>query len=70
MNRSKLLGKIKEKGYTTRELAFSAGMSLSSMSRKLNGHAEFTRDEINAIVDALELSNEDLLDIFFTSKVS
>lgn len=70
MNRNKLLGKIKENGFTIETVAHLTGMSLSTLSRKLNGHVEFTRDEINAISDALKMSNEDLLDIFFNEKVS
>lgn len=70
MNRNKLLGKIKENGFTIEAVARLTGMSLSTLSRKLNGHVEFTRDEINAISDALKMSNEDLLEIFFNEKVS
>ncbi len=70
MNRNKLLGKIKENGFTIETVARLTGMSLSTLSRKLNGHVEFTRDEINAISDALKMSNEDLLEIFFKEKVS
>lgn len=70
MNRNKLLGKIKENGFTIETVARLTGMSLSTLSRKLNGHVEFTRDEINAISDALKMSNEDLLEIFFNEKVS
>lgn len=70
MNRNKLLGKIKENGFTIETVARLTGMSLSTLSRKLNGHVEFTRDEINAISDALKMSNEDLMEIFFNEKVS
>lgn len=71
MNRNKLIGKIKEQGKTIQQMAAEVGISLTAMSRKINGKTQFTREEIEKIADLLELTNEELLAIFFSDvKVS
>ena len=71
MNRNKLIVKIKEQGKTIQQMAAEVGISLTAMSRKINGKTQFTREEIEKIADLLELTNEELLAIFFSdAKVS
>lgn len=70
MNTNKLLGKIKEKGLTIEQFATQNGFSLSSFRRKMKDETGFTREEINRVSKALDLTNEELLNIFFDSEVS
>lgn len=65
-NYSKLLGKIKECGYTQEKLAIEIGRDKSSMSAKLNGKSAFTTKEIDCICKVLEISNNEIVDYFFT----
>lgn len=60
-----LLGKIKEKRLTQEKVSKAIGISLSALRRKIEGKTEFTREEINKICKLLEVSDEDLLAIFF-----
>lgn len=45
-NYSKLLGRIKEKGFTLEALAKKIGLNVSTLSKKLNNKSEFHQDEI------------------------
>jgi transcriptional regulator with XRE-family HTH domain len=45
---------------TIKELARLTGISISTLSRSLNGHREFKESEIKEIVRVLECSFEDL----------
>lgn len=65
MNSDMLLGKIKEKRLTQEKVSKAIGISLSALRRKIEGKTEFTREEINKICKLLEVSDEDLLAIFF-----
>ena len=62
---NKLLGKIKEKGETLQQVAKKMNISLSALRRKIYGQTQFNRQEIENISDVLELTNQELLDIFF-----
>lgn len=68
MDRYKLEYEMKSKGVTVEELCKAIGMSKAAYYRKLNGRTEFTRGEIQKMIDFLNL--EDPMDIFFTPKVS
>ena len=48
-NYSKLLGRIKEKGFTLEALAKKIGLNVSTLSKKLNNKSEFHQDEIKKI---------------------
>lgn len=65
MNKNKLLGKIKEHGTTLEQFAGEVGISLSAIRRKINEDTQFTREEIEKICELLNLTNEELLEIFF-----
>lgn len=66
---SKLLGRIKECGYTQEKLAQAIGISVSTMSQKLNNKAGFGQGEIFLICKALKISITEIGAYFFTAKV-
>ena len=68
MNKILLEYEMKKKGVTIEELCNVLGISRSAFYRKCNGKSEFTRSEIQEIVDYLDL--ETPVGIFFTEKVS
>ena len=68
MNRNLLIYEMNERGFTVTSLARAIGISKSALSKKMNGHSEFTLGEIQRICDALRL--ESPTPIFFNQKVS
>ena len=66
---SKLLGRIKECGFTQESLAFRIGISVSTLSFKLNNKAYFTQKEIRKICDLLGIEITEIGVYFFTLKV-
>jgi transcriptional regulator with XRE-family HTH domain len=57
------------KGYTSDALAEKIGISKQSMSYKLNNKRPFRSNEISQIAHILELSPEQLMQIFFAKNV-
>lgn len=55
---------------TANELSKAIGIDPTTFSRKLNGHTEFVQGEIACIARTLELSGEQVVDIFFAEEVS
>lgn len=70
MNTNALKAKVIEKGHTLKWLSEQTGIKKTALYRKLAGITEFTRKEIEAIADALELKESEICYIFFTKKVS
>lgn len=66
---SKLLGRIKECGYTQEELAEEIGITKATMSLKLNNKAFFTQPEIEKIRKILSIARDEVGLYFFTLKV-
>ena len=66
---SKLLGRIKECGFTQETLAKHIGIAESSMCLKLNNKANFRHSEIYLICKALGIGNSEIGVYFFTPKV-
>lgn len=66
---SKLLGRIKEYGFTQERIASEIGISVSTLSYKLNNKAFFTQKEIRKICDLLEIVIAEIGVYFFTLKV-
>lgn len=62
---SRLLGKIKERGYTLNELAKAIGMNVSTLSLKLNNKREFRQQEMKEICSILHIGIEDISKYFF-----
>ena len=65
----KLLGRIREKGFTQAQLADLAGMTPGTLSQKLNNQAHFRQKEIADICEALEISPDEVGAYFFTLEV-
>ena len=66
---SKLLGRIKECGFTQESLAKHIGIAESSMCLKLNNKANFKNPEVFLICEALKIALSDIGAYFFTLKV-
>ena len=65
-NYSKLLGRIRECGFTQAELAQKIGINKGTLSAKLNNQFFFTTKEILAIGAVLNISKSEIGDYFFT----
>ena len=68
-NHSKLLGLMREYGYTQETLAKAIGISESTLNIKLKGKAYFTSTEIDRICELLSIPNEEIGLYFFTPMV-
>lgn len=68
-NTLKLKAKILENGKTIQSLAEELEMSVNTLSFKVNNKREFTIKEVDAIKEALHLSNQEIMDIFFSAKM-
>lgn len=66
---SKLLGRIKECGFTQESLAKYIGIAESSLCLKLNNKSNFKHGEIFRICDALRIAISEIGVYFFTPKV-
>ena len=64
-NHSKLLGRIREQGYTQNRLAEDIGINPGTMSLKLNNGSQFATDEIDAICKKLDIAPCDIGVYFF-----
>ena len=69
-NYSKLLGRIKECGYTQETLANRVKMGSATMSNKLNNKAHFKQRDILDICDVLEIPFYSIGEYFFYNKSS
>lgn len=67
---SKLLGRIAEKQRTRGECAVIAGMSKTSIYKKLASKTEFTQGEILDLAIDLDIPLEEVGAYFFTLKVT
>ena len=65
-NYSKLLGRIRECGFTQAQLAKAIGISKSTLSAKLNNQFSFKSEEILAICKVLNISISEIGDYFYT----
>ena len=66
---SKLLGRMKEFGYTQERLAKETGITKVTMNLKLNNKAFFTQPEIEKIREVLCIAHGEIDVYFFTLKV-
>ena len=66
---SKLLGRIKEFGFTQETLAKRIGIAESSMCLKLNNRASFKHGEIFQVSEALGIATSEIGVYFFTPRV-
>ena len=70
MNNNLLKGKIIEKGLSLKEFSAQTGIKKAALYRKLSGKTEFSRLEIEKMIDVLNLSPIQIGNIFFSEKVS
>ena len=72
INKPLLKSHIMRHDETQEKLAKSMGISLSCLNAKINetGNREFRQSEIAYIRDRYELSDQDVIDIFFGTEVS
>lgn len=54
-NYGQLLGRMKEKGFTQKELAKAVGISETSLNLKLNNKGNFRQDEIVRLSERLDI---------------
>ncbi len=66
---SKLLGRIKERGFTQKTLAEGIGICDGTLSAKLNNKNAFTVTEMADICRLLDISKHEVGEYFFTEKV-
>ena len=66
---SKLLGRIREYGFTQESLAKRIKINPQTLSWKLNNKSAFTTEEIDKICKLLDISLEEIGVYFFTQKV-
>ena len=64
-NHSKLLGKIRECGFTQESLATAIGVNKCTLSAKLKNKNSFTTAEITDICRLLDISKYEIGDYFF-----
>ena len=66
----KLSTVIAERGVMKRYLAEKLGISPQAFSSKIAGRREFTMSEANALRNALSLSEDEFMAIFFSNDVA
>jgi len=66
VDKNKLKGKIREKGLTYKMLAKKIGIGLTSMNYKINGKNLFNQEEMKKLKEALRLTDNETIDIFFS----
>lgn len=70
MKENLLRAKIVEKGMTIEQFCDKASFVRSTFDRKLTGQTEFNRDEIETIAMVLELTDDEIRNIFFPNFVA
>lgn len=65
-NHSKLIGRIRECGFTQEQLAKAIKISKASLNAKLKNQFHFTAKEIYNICDVLGISIGEIGEYFFT----
>lgn len=66
-NYAELLGKIKARRMTQKELADAIGVNKATLNLKLNGKGSFTTEEIDSICRVLDIPNNKIGDYFFAN---
>ena len=66
IDKNKLLGKIREKALTQKDVAERLGIDESTFYRKMKKNGQtFTIEEAYKISEVLDLTNQESIDIFF-----
>jgi transcriptional regulator with XRE-family HTH domain len=66
---SRLLGRIRERGFTQEGVSSSIGIASGTLSAKLNNKGNFTAPEIESISRMLGIPKDEIGAYFFTPKV-
>jgi DNA-binding XRE family transcriptional regulator len=64
-NYSKLLGRMKECGFTQEQLAKAIGINKGTLSTKLNNKFSFSQDEILSIGKVLNIPTSEIGEFFY-----
>lgn len=64
-NYSKLLGRMREYGFTQEQLAKAIGINKGTLSVKLNNKFSFSQEEILAICKILNIPASEISDYFY-----
>jgi transcriptional regulator with XRE-family HTH domain len=67
MDHQALKERIERDGIKKTKLAERTGLTPQGFYNKLNGDSEFNRKELEALKDALHLSDKEFLSLFFSS---
>lgn len=70
MNSLEMKVAMKRNKDTQEKLAEALGLQVSGVCARINGHIDFRTSEIEKIRERYNLSNDELVKIFFTTKVS
>ncbi len=70
MNSLEMKVAMKRNEDTQEKLAEALGLQISGVSARINGHIDFRTSEIEKIRERYNLSDDELVKIFFTTKVS
>lgn len=65
-NHSKLLGKMRECGYTQKKLAKAIKMNEGTLNQKLKNKSHFTTKEMDKISKLLDIAPNEIGEYFFT----
>ena len=65
-NYSKLLGRMKELGYTQKKLAKAIGVNESTLNAKLNNKGYFSNFLIDKICEVLDISKTEIGSYFYS----
>lgn len=60
-----LCGKIKDSGFKRSFIAEKCGITYQSLLNRLNGSVEFRIDEVRVLQVLLNLTEQEVIDIFF-----
>lgn len=65
-NKNQFCGKVRANGLTLEKVACYLGINSATLTRKMNGKSDFTRNEIELLRQKLSLSANELQAIFFS----
>lgn len=66
---SKLLGRMKERGFTQETFAKELGISACSLNLSLNNKRDFRQKEMLRAIELLDIPSGSIEDYFFTSNL-
>ena len=62
---SRLIGRMREKGYTQEKMARALGISETSLNHRLNNRLSFRQDEIASASNILSIPMQQIEEYFF-----